>query len=105
MTRQELKTAWFNIDHSNTPVRKEVIVTMGKSKFWPGYGEVQILSEGPDGYSSFKTHQENPVKYAKDIMKENDGHTDYSEYKLVIDGEIEVPCSKELDNEWAIESE
>ena len=52
---------------------------MGKSKFWPGYGDVEILREGPDGYSSFKTHQENPLEYAENLKEYRSG-----EYKLVI---------------------
>ena len=44
------------------------------------YGYVQILSDGPDGYSSFSTHQEHPLEYAKDRMKEEQ----YKEYKLIV---------------------
>ena len=106
--RTALKRAWFNMDHSKTPVKKQVIVTMGNNPHWPGYGEVKIIDEGPESYSSFTTHQENPVKYAKDRMKVVDGtgktYTDYSEYDLIIDGELQIPCSAELDNEWANES-
>ena len=86
MTREELKQLWFSLDHSNTPVKKEIIVDLRyvKNKYWPGYGYVQILSDGPDGYSSFSTHQEHPLKYALEMM-ENDGSlTDYSEYELII---------------------
>ena len=85
--REALKHAWFNMDHSNTPVRKEIIVDLRyiKNKYWPGYGYVQILSDGPDGYSSFSTHQENPLQYAKDRMSEGfDGLRDLSKYKLII---------------------
>jgi len=64
--RQILKQAWFNIDHSKTPVKKQVIVEMDKYPGRKGQGTIQVLSEGPDGYSSFKTHQENPIEYAKD---------------------------------------
>jgi len=64
--RQILKQAWFNMDHSKTPVKKQVIVEMDKYPGRKGQGTIQILSKGPDGYSSFKTHQENPIEYAKD---------------------------------------
>ena len=84
MTREELKQLWFSLDYSNVKESKQIIVEMGKNKFWPGYGEVEIRREGPDGFSSFKTHQEHPLQYAKDRMKENDGYTDYSEYELII---------------------
>tara|TARA_B100001094_G_scaffold277971_1_gene287136 strand:+ start:436 stop:687 length:252 start_codon:yes stop_codon:yes gene_type:complete len=77
--KQILKQAWFNMDHSNTPVRKEIIVEMDKYPGRKGQGTVQILSEGPDSYSSFKTHQETPMKYAKDRKEYISGG-----YKLVI---------------------
>ena len=82
MNRHELKQLWFNLDNSNVKERKEIIVDLRyvKNKFWPGYGYVQILSDGPDGYSSFSTHQEHPLEYAKDRMKEEK----YKEYKLII---------------------
>ena len=80
--RELLKQALFNADCSNIPVRKEVIVDLRHldNKWWPNYGYVQILSDGPNGYSSFSTHQENPLQYAKDRMKEEK----YNKYKLVI---------------------
>ena len=80
--RELLKQALFNADCSNIPVRKEVIVDLRHldNKWWPNYGYVQILSDGPDGYSSFSTHQEDPLQYAKDRMKEEK----YNKYKLVI---------------------
>jgi len=85
--RELLKQALFNADCSNIPVRKEIIVDLRylDNKHWPNYGHVEILSDGPDGYSSFSTHQENPLQYAKDRMSEGfDGVRDLSKYKLVI---------------------
>jgi hypothetical protein len=87
MTREELKMMFLQMDCSNIPVRKEIIVDLRyiKNKYWPGYGYVQILSDGPDGYSSFSTHQENPLQYAKDRMSEGfDGLKDLSKYELII---------------------
>ena len=87
MTREELKMIFLQMDCSNAPVRKEIIVDLRylDNKHWPNYGYVQILSDGPDGYSSFSTHQENPLQYAKDRMSEGDnGLRDLSKYKLVI---------------------
>ena len=83
--REELKRKFLQFDFSNVPVRKEIIVDLRyiKNKHWPGYGYVQILSDGPDGYSSFSTHQENPLRYALEMM-EGDNHNDYSEYELII---------------------
>ena len=83
--REALKRAWFNMDHSNTPIRKEIIVTLRNNPHWPGYGDVKIINDGPDSYSCFTTHQKNPIQYAKDRMKEgNDGLRDLSKYKLII---------------------
>ena len=79
MNRHELKTAFLQMDYSNVKESKQIIVRMGKSKFWPGYGDVEILREGPDGYSSFKTHQENPLEYAENLKEYRSG-----EYKLII---------------------
>ena len=81
MTRNELKQLWFNLDYSNVKEKKQIIVTMSKGPHWIGYGDVEILSEGPNGYSSFKTHQEFPMEYIK-TRKE------YGEYELVIDDVI-----------------
>ena len=91
MTRKELKMMFLQMDCSNVPVRKEIIVDLRylDNKHWPNYGYVQILSDGPDGYSSFSTHQENPLQYAKDRMSEGDnGLRDLSKYKLVIKKQI-----------------
>ena len=79
LERTLLKQAWFNMDHSNTPVRKEIIVEMDQYPGRKGQGTVQILSDGPDSYSSFKTHQKNPIEYAKDRKEYISG-----EYELVI---------------------
>ena len=86
MTREELKMMFLQMDCSNIPVRKEIIVDLryAKNEHWPGYGYVQILSDGPDGYSSFSTHQENPLQYAKNRINDKDSLTDYSKYKLII---------------------
>ena len=83
--RELLKQALFNADCSNIPVRKEVIVDLRylDNEWWPNYGYVQILSDGPNGYSSFSTHQENPLEYALEMM-EYDDHNDYSDYELII---------------------
>ena len=85
MNREELKMMFLQMDCSNIPVKKEIIVEMGKNPYWIGYGTVTITSDGPDGYSSFSTHQENPLQYAKDRMSEGfDGLRDLSKYKLII---------------------
>ena len=79
MNREELKTMFLQMDYSNVKESKQIIVRMGKSKFWPGYGDVEIRREGPDGFSTFKTHQEHPLKYAKNRKEYRSG-----EYELII---------------------
>ena len=77
--REALKRAWFNMDHSKTPVRKEIIIEMDKYPDRKGYGTVKILYDGPDSYSCFTTHQEKPIEYAKSRKEYKSG-----EYKLII---------------------
>tara|TARA_R100000152_G_C6588259_1_gene49648 strand:+ start:49 stop:315 length:267 start_codon:yes stop_codon:yes gene_type:complete len=81
--REMLKRAWFNLDHSKTPIRKEIIVEMDKYPSRKGQGMVKIISDGPDSYWSATSHQENPIKYAKNILKKDE----YKEFKLVIKDE------------------
>ena len=61
MNREELKRMFLQFDFSNIPVRKEIIVGKCENPYWPGYGDVEIVSDGPDGYSSFKTHQKSSI--------------------------------------------
>jgi hypothetical protein len=80
MIRNELKQLWFNIDYSNVEEKKVIIVETN-------YGHVEIMSEGPNGYSSFKTNQgENALQYALDRIEESKGckYRDLSEYQLII---------------------
>ena len=73
MSREELKQLWFSLDCSNVPIRKEVIVQTD-------YGHVEILSDGPNGYSSFKTNQgEDALQYALDCKEYKT-----NKYKLII---------------------
>ena len=73
MTRQELKSLWFSLDCSNVPAKKEIIV---ETK----YGHVEVMSDGPSGYSSFKTSQgEYALEYALNREEYKSG-----EYKLII---------------------
>ena len=58
--REELKRLWFSLDRTNIPKRKEIIVETN-------YGHVEITSDGPDGYNSFKTSQgDDAMQYALD---------------------------------------
>ena len=79
MSREELKRLWFSLDHSNKPIRKQIIVDKCINPYWPNCAKVDILSDGPDGYSSFSTHQENPLEYAKNCSEYKSG-----EYELII---------------------
>ena len=80
--RELLKQALFNADCSNIPVRKEIIVDLRylDNKHWLNYGHVEIVSDGPNGFSQFTTHQENPLQYAKNRIKEDK----LKDFKLVI---------------------
>jgi len=77
--REALKNAWFNFDHSKTPEVKQIIVNYNNNPFWEGYGDVKILSDGPNGYSSFSTHEENPFLFVSDCKEFLSG-----EYELII---------------------
>ena len=80
MNRNELKQLWFSLDYSNVKEKKEIIVETD-------FGHVEILSDGPNGYSSFKTSQgENALQYALDKIEESKGcnFRDLSKYQLII---------------------
>jgi hypothetical protein len=79
MNREELKRLWFSLDYSNVKERKQIIVDQCTNPYWPNHAKVQILSEGPNGYKSFSTHQENPLEYAKNRKEYKSG-----EYELII---------------------
>ncbi len=80
MTREELKQLWFNLEfEDNRPEIKQIIVDKCTNPYWPNHAKVQILSDGPNGYSSFSTHQENPLEYAKSRDEYKSG-----EYELIV---------------------
>ena len=82
MTRQELKTMFFQQDWSNVKERKQIIVDYNNNPYWKGYGTIEILSDGPNGLSSFKTFQQFPFKYIKTREEYTSG-----EYELIVNGE------------------
>ena len=86
MNREELKRLWFSLPiDSNKKEINTITVEIGKNPYWVGYGEVTIMSDGPNGYSHFSTHQKNPLQYAQDRMSEGfDGLRDLSKYQLII---------------------
>ena len=73
MNRQEIKTMFFQMDLSKVPVKKQIIVKNNN---------VEILSDGPNGYSSFKTFQQFPFEYVKTRDEYQSG-----EFELIINGE------------------
>ena len=78
MNREKLKQLWFNMDYSNVKERKQIIVETN-------YGHVEVMSEGPNGYNSFKTSQgkgDACIDYG--IYKK----LEKTEYELIIDGLI-----------------
>ena len=72
MTRNEIKTMYLQMDLSNVPVKKQIIVEQ-----YTNYGNVEILSDGPNGYSSFKTCQKFPMEYVENLKEYKSG-----EYEL-----------------------
>tara|TARA_R100000152_G_C6545593_1_gene22059 strand:+ start:226 stop:417 length:192 start_codon:yes stop_codon:yes gene_type:complete len=62
------------MDLSNVPVKKQIIVEQ-----YTNYGNVEILSDGPNGYSSFKTCQKFPMEYVKNLKEYKSG-----EYELIV---------------------
>ena len=79
MSREELKMMFLQMDCSNVPEIKQIIVDKCTNPYWPNHAKVQILSDGPNGYSSFSTHRENPLEYAKNRDEYKSG-----EYELII---------------------
>jgi len=74
--RELLKHAWFSMDHSNTPVVKEIRIEMDKYPGRIGQGTVKVLSDGPGSYSCFTTHQKNPIAYARERKEYRSGEYD-----------------------------
>jgi hypothetical protein len=81
MTRQELKTMFFQQDWSNVKERKQIIVNISKGPHWVGYGNIEILSDGPNGFCGFSTHQKFPLEYVKNCKQYKSG-----KYELIING-------------------
>jgi uncharacterized oligopeptide transporter (OPT) family protein len=79
MTREEMKTMFLQMDCSNVPMRKQIVVDYNNNPYWEGYGSVEVLSDGPNGYSSFKSHQENPFLFVSEREEYLSG-----EYELII---------------------
>ena len=79
MNREEMKMMFLQMDCSNLPEKRQITVTMDKYPSRKGQGIVEILKDGPDGYSTFSTHQENPFLYVSEREEYISG-----EYELII---------------------
>ena len=79
MNRNELLPSFFQMDLSNVPVKKQIIVDVNKGPYWKGYGTIEILSDGPNGLSSFKTFQQFPFEYIETREEYKSG-----EYELIV---------------------
>jgi hypothetical protein len=58
---------------------KKIIVEVDKNPYWKGYGTIEIMSDGPEGYRSFKTHQKEPMQYLFNCKEYKS-----NEYELII---------------------
>ena len=79
MNREELKRLFLTFPTLDIPKKKQIIVDYNNNPYWPGYGSVEVLSDGPNGYSSFKSHQENPFLFVSEREEYLSG-----EYELII---------------------
>ena len=77
--REELKRLLFSIPTEGRKVVKTITVTMMTNKYWKGYGNVSIDSDGPDGFTHFATSQEHPMEYALNSKEYKSG-----EYQLIV---------------------
>ena len=77
--REELKRKLFQFPTVDRPVVKTITITMMKNKWWPGYGNVAVDSDGPDGFVHFASSQKHPMEYALNSKEYKSG-----EYQLII---------------------
>ena len=79
MSKKELIKRLFEFPTLDIPVKKQIIVQMDKYEGRLGYGNVEIKKEGPNGFSTFKTLQENPFLYISERGEYVSG-----EYELIV---------------------
>ena len=77
--REELKRKLFQFPTVDRPVVKTITITMMTNKWWPGYGNVSIDSDGPSGFTHFATSQKHPMEYALNTKEYKSG-----EYQLIV---------------------
>ena len=79
MSREELKRLFLTFPTIDRPLVKTITVQMDKYEGRIGQGTVEITSDGPDGFSQFKSHQEYPYTYINSRKEFASG-----EYELII---------------------
>ena len=79
MSREELKRLFLTFPTLDIPEKKQIIVEMDEYEGRLGQGTIQVLKDGSDSYSSFKTLQENPFLYVSECEEYLSG-----EYELII---------------------
>ena len=77
--REELKRRLFQFPTIDRPVVRTITITMMTNKWWPGYGNVSIDSDGPSGFTHFATSQKNPMEYALNTKEYKSGG-----YELIV---------------------
>ena len=77
--REELKRLLFNAPTKDRKVVKTITVEMDKYKDRLGQGTVQIQSDGPSGFTHWKSSEMNPMKSALESKEYKSG-----EYQLII---------------------
>ena len=83
--REQLKQLLFNVPTTKREVTKTITVKMIKgidgkpNQWWPGYGNVSVNYDGPDGFTHFATSQEHPMEYALNTKEYKSG-----EYTLIV---------------------
>ena len=77
--REELKRRLFQFPTIDRPVVRTITITMMTNKWWPGYGNVSIDSDGPSGFTHFATSQKNPMEYALNTKEYKSG-----KYELIV---------------------
>ena len=85
LSREELKRLFFSFPTENRKVVRTITITMIKgidgkpNQWWPGYGNVSIDSDGPNGFRHFASSQKHPMEYALNTKEYKSG-----EYELIV---------------------
>lgn len=60
-------------------MNNKIIVEIGKNPYWINYGTIEIIIDGPDGLTFYKTHQKDPMQYIYNCKEYKS-----NEYELII---------------------